>query len=86
MILNQALDNFSNKISQNNLSFDTKDFSLGFVRGLSLEDGAATLTDFTGKLIESALISYLTKIGKKSWKVLVCGGGAKKKYYSDRKD
>ena len=77
MNLNQAIDKYSNKISQNNLSFDTKDFSLGFVRGLSLEDGAATLTDFTGKLIGSALISYLTKIGKKSWKVLVCGGGRK---------
>ena len=49
LILNQALDNFENRSNQNTLSFDTKDFSLGFVRGLSLEDGAATLTDFTGR-------------------------------------
>ena len=51
LILNQALENFENRPNQNSLSFDTKDFSLGFVRGLSLEDGAATLTDFTGRII-----------------------------------
>ena len=51
LILNQALDNFENRPNHNSLSFDTKDFSLGFVRGLSLEDGAATLTDFTGRII-----------------------------------
>ena len=77
LILNQALDNFDNRTNQNTLSFDTKDFSLGFVRGLNLEDGAATLTDFTGRIIGAALFSFLSKERDKLWKVLVCGGGRK---------
>ncbi len=77
LILNQALDNFDNKTNKNTLSFDTKDFSLGFVRGLSLEDGAATLTDFTGRIIGGGLFSLLSETKDKLWKVLICGGGRK---------
>jgi len=77
LILNQALDNFDNRPNQNVLSFDTKDFSLGFVRGLNLEDGAATLTDFTGKIIGAGLFSFLSEARDKLWKILVCGGGRK---------
>ncbi len=78
LILNQALDNFDNITNQNTLSFDTKDFSLSFVRGLSLEDGTATLTDFTGRIIGARLLSFLSKPPEdKLWKVLVCGGGRK---------
>ena len=77
LILNQALDNFENRTNQSTLSFDIKDFSLGFVRGLSLEDGAATLTDFTGTVITQELLKFLSKEQDKSWKVLVCGGGSK---------
>ena len=77
LILNQALDNFDKRTNQDTLSFDTKDFSLGFVRGLNLEDGAATLTDFTGRIIGAALFSFLSKERDKLWKVLVCGGGRK---------
>jgi len=77
LILNQALDNFDNRPNQNTLSFDTKDFSLGFVRGLSIEDGAATLTDFTGRIIGTGLLSLLSKEKEKLWKILVCGGGRK---------
>ena len=77
LILNQALDNFDNRPNQSGLSFDTKDFSLGFVRGLNLEDGAATLTDFTGKVISNGLISFLSKTGEQLNKVLICGGGRK---------
>ena len=79
IILNQALDNFENKFKQNSISFDTKDFSLGFVRGLSLEDGAATLTDFTGRIIGEGLLNFLSKAKNKLWKILVCGGGRKNK-------
>ena len=74
VILNQALDNFDNK---KNLSLDTKDFDLNFVRELSLENGAATLTDFTGRIIGSALSRLFSKANEKLWKVLVCGGGRK---------
>tara|TARA_B100001989_G_scaffold92241_1_gene64182 strand:+ start:1 stop:1128 length:1128 start_codon:yes stop_codon:yes gene_type:complete len=77
LILNQALDNFENRTNQSTLSFDIKDFSLGFVRGLNLEDGAATLTDFTGTVITQELLKFLSKEQDKSWKVLVCGGGSK---------
>ena len=77
LILNQALDSFDNRPNQNALSFDTKDFSLGFVRGLNLEDGAATLTDFTGRIIGEGLFSFLSETRNKLWKILVCGGGRK---------
>ena len=77
LILNQAIDNFDNRPNQTTLSFDTKDFSLGFVRGLSIEDGAATLTDFTGRIIGTELTSFLSEEREKLWKVLVCGGGRK---------
>ena len=77
LILKQALDNFDNRPNKNILSFDTKDFSLGFVRGLNLEDGVATLTDFTGRIIREELSNFLSDTIKKQWKILVCGGGRK---------
>ena len=77
LILNQAVDSFDNRPNQNNLSFDIKDFNLGFVRGLSLEDGVATLTEFTGRIIAEELLNFLYKPKDKLWKVLVCGGGRK---------
>ena len=77
IILNQALENFDNQQNQNSLSFDIKDFDLGFVRGLSLEDGAATLTNFTGRVIGTNLFNFLSKINNRLWKVLLSGGGRK---------
>ena len=41
---------FSNSINKRNLSFDVNDFDVSFARGLSLEDGASTLTDFTARI------------------------------------
>jgi len=79
LILNQALDNFDSRPNQKTLSFDTTDFSLAFVRGLNLEDGTATLTDFTGRIIGAGLFSFLSEASEKLWKVLVCGGGRKNK-------
>ena len=77
LILNQAIENLDYRFYQKSLSFDTKDFSLGFVRGLNLNDGAATLTNFTGELIGTNLIKFLSKNKSKPWKVLLCGGGRK---------
>ena len=77
IILNQALNNFDNRKNKNSLSYDTKDFNLNFVRGLSLEDGSATLTDFTGRIIGAALFSLLSRAKDKLWRVIVCGGGRK---------
>ena len=76
IILNQAIDNFDN-IKNNNLSFDIKDFDLNFIRGLSLEDGLSTLTDFTASLIHQSIITSINFNKGKSLNVLICGGGRK---------
>ena len=77
IILEQAQELFANRPNQNTSSFDTNDFDVSFARGLSLEDGAATLTDFTARIIGSSLFSLLSNVSDKLWKVLVCGGGRK---------
>ena len=79
IIFEQGQELFSNRPEQNTLSFDVNDFDVSFARGLSLEDGAATLTDFTAKIIGSALFSFLPNAKEKIWKILVCGGGRKNK-------
>ena len=75
--LEQAQELFSNRPNQNILSYDINDFDISFARGLSLEDGATTLTDFTAKIIGTTLFSLLSEISNKNWKVLTCGGGRK---------
>jgi len=76
-ILNQALDNRENLKTKNILSYDAKDFDLNFVRGLSLEDGAATITEFTGTVLGDGILDFLNKLNNKPKKILVCGGGRK---------
>ena len=77
IIFEQAQELFANRPNQKSLSFDVNDFDVSFARGLSLEDGATTLTDFTARIIGSALFSLLSNVNTKLWKVLVCGGGRK---------
>ena len=55
LILNQAVENF--EIKNYSKSLDTKDFDISFARGLSLEDGCATLTKFTAYLIAETLVN-----------------------------
>jgi len=75
IILDQSLENFyENEISKKK-SFDTNDFHLSFVRGLSLEDGAATLTEFTAEICSKKIDSN---------KVYVCGGGRKNSFLIER--
>ena len=62
-----------------NKSYDINDFDLSFLRGLSLEDGAATVTEFTSHLISE----NLNKI-KNVNKIIICGGGRKNKYLLDK--
>jgi len=76
-ILNQALDNHENLKTKNILSYDAKDFDLNFVRELSLEDGAATITEFTGTVLGDGILDFLNKLNNKPKKILVCGGGRK---------
>ena len=75
LILNQALDNF--KISSFHNSLDIKNFDISFVKGLSLEDGCATLTKFTANLISRG-IEYVNDLNDSFPKInLICGGGRK---------
>ena len=77
IILNQAIDNFNSIKNNNNLSFDVKDFDLNFVRGLSLNDGLSTLTDFTADIIYQSIINSISLEKGIELNILVCGGGRK---------
>ena len=75
LILNQAIENL--KINTYSESLDIKDFDISFARGLSLEDGCATITNFTAYLIAQGL-EFISEQNK--MKFLVCGGGRKNKF------
>ncbi|MDC6482994.1 anhydro-N-acetylmuramic acid kinase [Candidatus Pelagibacter sp.] len=77
LILNQIIDNF--KINSYKKSLDIKDFDISFARGLSLEDGSATITDFTAYLISQG-IEHSNKGNEKPIKYLLCGGGRKNNF------
>jgi len=68
-VLNKAISNFKNKFPK--LSYDVNDFSISFVKGLSLKDGAATLTEYTSEIlyeyfIDVAGFNVLTGGGRKN--------------------
>ena len=84
IIFEQAQELFSNRLNKNQLSFDTNDFDISFARGLSLEDGSTTLTDFTARVIGTNLFSFLIETSNRPCKVLVCGGGRKNKYLIEK--
>ena len=91
LILNQSIDNF--QISSIEESMDINDFDISFVKGLNLEDGCATLNEFTAYLISEGLkkINQINNIVVKNF--IICGGGRKNKklveniykYMSDEK-
>ncbi|MDB9820931.1 anhydro-N-acetylmuramic acid kinase [Candidatus Pelagibacter sp.] len=83
IILNQAIDNFDNIKKTNNLSFDIKDFDLNFVRGLSLEDGLSTLTDFTATIVYQSIVNAINLDKDKELNILICGGGRKNTFLVD---
>jgi len=88
-ILNIGIDNyikFVEKEASNplinfnrNRSYDVKDFDISFVQGLSIEDGAATLTEYTSFIISEA-INAMPGVRR----VVVCGGGRKNKFLLKR--
>jgi Predicted molecular chaperone distantly related to HSP70-fold metalloproteases len=54
-------------------SFDTKFFDFSYIKDMNLEDGTATLTEFTAQIIISTL-----KLRKKyKEEIVLCGGGRK---------
>ena len=79
LILNQALENFNHN-SRYEKSLDVNDFDIFFAKGLSLENGAATITDFTAKIISEGINFIHGKNQLLNDKWLVCGGGRKNEY------
>ncbi len=77
LILNQAIDNFEFKSYETSL--DVKDFDTSFVKGLSFEDGCATLTKFTAYLIADGLRKIDKQNNIKPHHYIICGGGRKNK-------
>ena len=75
IILDQSLDTFYNNDISHKKSYDVNDFDLSFVRGLSLEDGAATLTDFTSEILSKKILSN---------NIYVSGGGRKNQFLIER--
>ena len=77
LILNQAIDNFEFKSYETSL--DVKDFDTSFVKGLSFEDGCATLTKFTAYLIADGLRKINKQNDINPYHCIFCGGGRKNK-------
>ena len=84
LVLNQALEDFKNIPKKNINSYDVNDFEINFLRGLSLEDGASTITDFTSNIIADNLSNEISKSKIKISKVILCGGGRKNKTLIER--
>jgi anhydro-N-acetylmuramic acid kinase len=70
-IFDQYLENYFYSKIKNKRSLDTNDFDVSFAKGLSLENGAATLTNITSELISK-------RLGNNS--IYICGGGRKNKF------
>ena len=83
LVLNQALENFSEN-SNYEKSLDIKDFDIFFAKGLSLENGVATISNFTATLIANGM-NYAHRMNQSLvYKWLVCGGGRKNKYLLEK--
>ena len=83
-IFRQLIEKSPQVKDETRFSLDINDFDISFVRSLSLEDGAATLVEFTVRLLSSALLVILGGTRDKLWKIVVCGGGRKNKFLMKR--
>ena len=75
-IFDQYMDNYYYSKINSRRSLDTNDFDISFAKGLSLENGATTITDLTSELLSK-------KIGKNN--IYICGGGRKNKCHRHTK-
>ena len=75
IILDQLLDIYFNKNISKKRSYDINDFEISSFRGLSLEDGAATIIEYTVEILAKKISSS---------NIICCGGGRKNKYLIDR--
>jgi len=71
--LKKALNKYKAKKKR---SLDIKDFNLSFANGLSLKNGAATLTEYTAQILSNHLMKKIND----SVKIILCGGGRKNKF------
>ena len=79
-ILDKYLNIFQASDSER-ISYDISDFDISFAKGLSLKDGAATLTYITIQIINSLFLANKELKIKK--KMILCGGGRKNKFLVD---
>ena len=70
-IFDQYLENYYYSKINSKRSLDTNDFDISFAKGLSIENGAATITSITSELISK-------KLGTN--KIYLCGGGRKNRF------
>ena len=80
IILEQAQELYLHRSNKKTLSLDVNDFDVSFARGLSLEDGAITLTEFTARIIGESLMNLIIEHKNTIKKILLCGGGRKNKF------
>ena len=74
IILEQAKELFSNRSNKDKRSLDTSDFDISFARGLNLEDGSATLTEFTAGIIGDNLNDIFKNFDNQIKNIFLCGG------------
>ena len=70
-ILEQTIDNFYYNQFNKKKSLDINDFDISFAKGLSLKDGAATITELTADILSKKLVEK---------DIYVCGGGRKNQF------
>ncbi len=75
LIYNQAIDNF--EIKSYRKSLDISDFDLSFIKGLSFEDGCATITKFSAFLIARG-IEWIKDLNNKNEGIFLVSGGGRK--------
>ena len=71
LILDRILDKYYHNNTSKKKSLDTNDFDISFARDLSLENGSATITEFTADVLSKKIFNN---------DVYVCGGGRKNKF------
>ena len=84
IILEQAQELYANRINKEKISLDVNDFDISFARGLSLEDGARTITEFSANLIGGSLRESFNKFDFNIKEILLCGGGRKNIFLIDQ--
>ena len=84
IIIEQVDSSFDRDILFKPKSLDTNDFDIAFARGLDLNDGAATITELTSRIISNYLNQLITehKISQKCL-IILCGGGRKNIFLID---